>query len=93
MIRSFADRETRRIAQGEYSRRFPVQIQRRAKMCLDKLKAIESISELRAFHSLRLKKLRGDRKGQFSIRVNRKYRICFAWIDKYAVNVELTDYH
>ena len=60
---------------------------------MDKLKVIESISELRVFHSLRLKKLRGDRKGQFSIRVNRKYRICFAWIDKYAVNVERTDYH
>jgi|GEM_PF-5563677 len=35
----------------------------------------------------------GDRKGQFSIRVNKQYRICFGWIDRYAVNVELTDYH
>lgn len=93
MIKSFRDRETRCIAPGEYSSRFPVQIQRRAKMCLDKLRAMESVSELQSFQSLRLKKLRGNRKGQFSIRVNRQYRVCFEWVDGYAVNVELTDYH
>ncbi|MFT5140805.1 MAG: proteic killer suppression protein [Rhodothermales bacterium] len=93
MIKSFRDRETRCIALGEYSSRFPVQIQHRAKMCLDKLRAMESVSELQSFQSLRLKKLRGNRKGQFSIRVNRQYRVCFEWVEGYAVNVELTDYH
>lgn len=93
MIRNFRDRETERIAHGDFSRRYPVEIQRRAKMCMDKLRVMESLRELEPFSSLRLEKLRGDRKGQFSIRVNRRYRICFGWIGKYAVNVELTDYH
>jgi proteic killer suppression protein len=78
MIRNFRDRETARIARGEYSRRFPVDIQRRTKMCLDKLRVAESLQELEPFRSLRLEKLRGNRKGQYSIRVNRQYRICFA---------------
>ena len=62
-------------------------------MCLDKLRVAESLHELEPFRSLRLQKLRGDRKGQYSIRVNRQYRICFAWVGKYAIDVELTDYH
>ena len=93
MIRSFKDRETEKIFLDQYSKSFPVEIQKRAKACLDRLNAAFIPKDLMAHRSHRLEKLKGKRKGQYSIRVNKQYRISFAWIDRYAINVELTDYH
>ena len=93
MIRSFGNKETEKIFYERFSRSFPVDIQKRVKACLDRLHAASKPKDLLAHRSLRLEKLRGNREGQYSIRVNKKYRICFAWIDRYAINVELTDYH
>ena len=93
MIRSFKDKETERIAAGRFSKKFPPDIHERAKALIDRLQAATSLGELGKPSSLRLKMLKGNRKGQYSIRVNDQYRICFAWIEGYAINVELTDYH
>jgi proteic killer suppression protein len=93
MIRSFRDKETERIAKGWFSKRFPADIQERAKALIDRLGSAKSLDEMKRPSSLRFKKLRGRRQGQYSIRVNHQYRICFAWIEGYVINVELTDYH
>jgi proteic killer suppression protein len=58
-----------------------------------KSKAATNIEDLRAPPGNRLEKLRGDREGQYSIRVNRQYRVCFSWIGADAHDVEITDYH
>ena len=93
MIRSFRSRETEHIFEEEFSAKFPTSIQKRVKMCLDRIHAATSPGDLLFFRSMRLEKLSGNRRGQYSVRVSRKYRICFSWIDRYAVKVELTDYH
>ena len=93
MIGSFRDRETERIASGRFSKRFPPEIQVRAKALLDRLRAANSLEDLMVPRALRLEKLKGVRRGQFSIRVNDQYRICFFWIDSEALHVQLTDYH
>lgn len=93
MIRSFRDRDTQRIARGEFSRRLPPDLRRRARGCLELLAAAEKLEDLLMWPSLRLKKLRGNRAGQYSIRVNRQFRICLTWKSGDAENVELTDYH
>lgn len=64
-----------------------------AQLSLDILNAAKSLDDLRAIRSNRLKKLKGDRAGQFSIRVNDQYRICFRWIENEPHEVELVDYH
>ena len=93
MIRSFKDNETEKIFFEQVSRRFPYGIQKRAKACLDRIHAAVALKDLQVHKSMRLEQLKGNRKGQCSVRVNRQYRICFLWIDRYAINVELTDYH
>jgi proteic killer suppression protein len=93
MIRSFRDKETERIAGGRFSKRFPADIQERAKALIDRLRSARSLDEMKKPQSLRFKKLRGKRQGQYSIRVNDQCRICFAWIEGHVINVELTDYH
>jgi proteic killer suppression protein len=93
VIRRFKDKETERIANGRYSKRFPFHIQERAKALLDRMHAAESLQDMTVPPSLRFEKLRGIRRGQFSIRVNDQYRICFNWADGHFTNVELTDYH
>ena len=93
MIRSFRNKEIEKIFTGQYSRRFPAEIQKRVKACLDRIDAATAPKDLVAHRSMRLEKLKGNRTGQYSVRVNDKYRICFTWIGQYAVNVELTDYH
>jgi len=93
VIRSFRDKETRRIAEGKRSRKLPQSIQRRAKMRLDRLNAATSLEDLRLPPSHRLEALSGDRKGQHSIRINDQWRICFVWQDGHAYDVEIVDYH
>ncbi len=93
MIRSYRDAETERIAGGVFSRRFPVAIQKRARLCLERIHSVHHPADLRFFPAMRLKKLKGAMRDVYSVRVNDKYRICFEWLDGFAVNVELVDYH
>lgn len=93
MIRSFGDRETARIWNGEYSRKLPGDIQERALMKLQQLHAAGDLKDLAIPASNQLEALQGDRQGQYSIRINRQWRICFRWTDCHAWGVEIVDYH
>lgn len=93
MIGSFASRETEIIWQGGKPRKLPGDIQEPALRKLMLIEAAVSIQDLRHPPGNRLEPLRGERKGQWSIRINRQWRICFEWRDGYAENVEIVDYH
>lgn len=93
----FADRGTEDIFDGVDSERarktLPRHLHDRAQTKLAVLAFAESIDDLRAPPSNRLEKLRGNRAGQHSIRINDRYRICFRWVDGQAIGVEIVDYH
>ena len=93
MIVSFRDRETGRIWSGEGSRKLPPWIQATALRKLRQLDEVASLAELRVFRGNRLEPLSGDRLGQFSIRINDQWRICFVWHSGQASEVEIVDYH
>jgi len=93
MIKSFKCSQTEQIFQGNYSKKFPVDIQKRAFNKLSMIDASEKIDDLRIPPSNKLEKLVGNRAEQYSIRINDKYRICFEWQDNEAHNVEIVDYH
>ena len=93
MIKSFKDKETKKIFEEEFSKKFPQEIQHRVLRKLEMLKNSSRIEDLRIPPSNRLEVLKGNRLGQYSIRVNDQFRICFEWINNNAENVELVDYH
>lgn len=93
MIRNFADQETERIFQRETSRKFPADIQRTALRKLWMLHAAVNVHDLRIPPGNHLEKLSGNRNGQYSIRINRQWRICFSWKENTSYDVEITDYH
>ena len=93
MIESFKDKETKKIFKGEVSRDFPADIQKRARRKIDSLHLAGDIDDLKCPPSNHLELLSGNRLGQYSIRVNDKYRVCFEWANNNAKNVELVDYH
>jgi toxin HigB-1 len=93
MIRSFRDKETEKVFQREPSRKFPPALQRQAQRKLAVLDGAETVQDLRVPPGNRLERLRGDREGQYSIRINDQWRICFKWSDGGADDVEITDYH
>lgn len=93
MIESFASIETERIFRGEVSRKLPVEIQRTARRKLIYLDDAETLLDVQAVPGNKLEKLKGDRAGQFSVRINEQWRICFDWIANKAKNVEIVDYH
>lgn len=93
MIRSFADPETERIWNRDRSRKLPPDIQQRAMRRLTLLDAALGLEELAAMKSNRLHSLKEDRVGQHAIAINMQWRICFAWKDGDAYDVEITDYH
>lgn len=93
MIRSFADRDTERLFDREPVRRFSVSLQRTMLRKLVVLDAADALQDLFSPPGNRLEKLRGDRAGQHSIRVNDQWRICFRWRDGDAHDVEIVDYH
>lgn len=93
MIKSFADRETEKVFQREFSRKLPPAIQHRARVKLEILDAAEAIEDLRIPPANRLERLEGNRQGQYSIRINDQWRICFVWQDGAVHNVEIVDYH
>jgi proteic killer suppression protein len=74
-------------------RALPLPLHEKAAELLDRLNAATTPEDLRTPSGNRLEKLSGDRKGQWSIRINQQYRICFAWDNNEAINVEITDYH
>ena len=93
VIRSFRCRDTERIFYRQFVRRFPRSIQDRAFMKLNAIDAAGSLEDLRLPPSNRLEALKGDRKGQHSIRINSQWRICFVWRAGDAEAVEIVDYH
>ena len=93
MIRSFRDKETEKVFRREASRKFPSALQLQAQRKLLILDGAEALQDLRIPPGNRLEKLRGDREGQYSIRINDQWRICFRWADGGADDVEIADYH
>ena len=94
MIVSYRDKRTRSFAAGKRVKAFSG-IERPARLKLDRLEAAVDLRDLAALPGNRFEALVGDRKGQYSIRVNDQWRICFEWPDRSAgpVNVEIVDYH
>ncbi|MCR9262402.1 MAG: type II toxin-antitoxin system RelE/ParE family toxin [Pseudomonadaceae bacterium] len=93
MIRSFRDRRTEAIYQGRRARGLTVDIQQRARRKLRMIDAAAVVDDLRIPPSNRLEKLKGERRGQHSIRINDQWRVCFVWNDNSASDVEIVDYH
>ena len=93
MIKSFADRETEKVYNQHFSRKLPSTIQHIALRKLFMINAAETINDLRIPPANRLETLHGDREGQYSIRINDQYRICFTERNGDFYNVEIVDYH
>jgi len=93
VIESFASDETKKIFLGIVSTKLPKDMQRTARRKLIYLDDAEDLQELLAPPGNHLEKLKGNRSGQYSIRINDQWRICFEWIDNKARNVEIVDYH
>ena len=94
MIVSYRDKKTERFADGKYVREFSG-FARQAELRLDRLDAATDLRDLAALPGNRLEALKGDRAGQYSIRINDQWRICFEWPDRSPgpINVEIVDYH
>ena len=96
-IRSFKNRGTEDINYGraskEASRVLPKELHRKAQVKLARVGAATSIQDLREIKGNRFETLKGDRKGQYSIRINDQCRICFTWEEENALDVEISDYH
>ena len=92
MIRSFRDRETEALFNDSWVACFQ-QVERVARRKLLMLNAASSLEDLKVPPGNRLEALRGSRKGQYSIRINDQYRICFVWKEGEPQDVEITDYH
>jgi proteic killer suppression protein len=94
MIVSYRGKRTNKFAAGERVKAFSG-IERAARLKLDRLEAAATITDLAQLPGNRFEALKGDRKGQFSIRINDQFRICFEWPEGSAgpTNVEIVDYH
>ncbi len=92
MIKSFQGKETEKIWQGQRSRRLPQDIQQIARRKQRMLNNSRSLEYLRIPPTNRLERLRGDRAGQYSIRINEQWRVCFVWHRGDALDVEIVDY-
>lgn len=93
MIKTFKCKETEALFYGRFSRKLPQAIQRKAMIKLNMLHAATLLETLRVPPSNQLETLRGDRKGQHSIRINDQWRICFIWRNDNPCEVEIVDYH
>lgn len=93
MIRSFRDRETQKLFERQRSRKLPREIERVARRRLLVVDAADRLEDLRIPPGNRLEKLAGRRRGQYSIRINDRWRICFRWQRGDAFDVEIVDYH
>lgn len=94
MVVSYRDKRTRSFASGQRVKAFAA-VERAARLKLDRLEAAATLRDLAVLPGNRFEALKGDRKGQYSIRINDQWRICFEWIDgaQGPSNVEITDYH
>jgi len=93
VIKTFKDESTQKVYQRQVVRKLPLEIQQ---VALRKLRMINNAASLTDLHvppANRLEKLSGDRAGQWSIRINDQWRVCFEWRDKDAYQVEIVDYH
>jgi proteic killer suppression protein len=93
VIKSFKSKETEKLFQGWFSSKLPQTIQRVAAIKLELIHAATVIETLRVPPSNHLEELKGKRKGQHSIRINKQWRICFTWKGSDAYDVEIADYH
>jgi proteic killer suppression protein len=93
VIRTFADKQTAAVFEGFQVRRLPKEIQETARRKLKLIDAATSIDTLKVPPGNRLELLKKDRAGQWSLRINDQWRICFRWIDGDATDVEIVDYH
>lgn len=93
MIKSFRDKETAKVWNRKYSKKLPNDIQERALMKLQQLHAAGDLKDLSIPASNQLEALKGHRKGEYSIRINKQWRVCFKWKDGHAWEVEIADYH
>jgi len=93
MIHSFQNKETEKVWNQEYSKKLPRDIQRVGLRKLFMLNRAMTLDDLRIPPSNFLEKMKGDRKDQYSIRINKQWRICFNWKDGEAYKVEIVDYH
>ena len=96
-IRNFKSKGTEDINYGRFSkealRALPKNLHRKAQIKLARLGAVTSMQDLQEIRGNRFEKLKGARQGQYSLRINDQYRICFKWEEKNAVDVEIVDYH
>lgn len=93
MIQNFKDKEAQKIFERQRSRKLPSEIQQVALRKLRMLNRAETLQDLRVPPANCLERLVGDRDGQYSIRINDQWRICFGWKDGDATDVEIIDYH
>lgn len=93
MIRSFKNSDTEKVWKREYVRRFGPELQRAAQKKLRLINAASELNSLRVPPGNHLEKLVGNRAGQYSVRINGQFRICFVWTENGAEDVEITDYH
>ena len=93
MIRSFRDKTTEAVFDGDSSKGFPADLVTVARRKLRYLNAAVDLGDLRSPPGNRLEALAGDRKGQHSIRINDQFRVCFVWTAEGPANVEIVDYH
>jgi proteic killer suppression protein len=93
MIKSFTCKETEKLFNGRFSAKLPQSIQRLAQRKLKLLDAAVTLDFLRVPPGNRLEALHGDRQGQYSLRINEQWRICFVWREGDAFDVEIVDYH
>ncbi len=93
MIRSTKGRLISSVLEGYPKKGFPIEIFRNARRKITALNSAHSLDDLRVIPGNRLEKLKGDRKEQYSIRINDQWRICFVWTDQGPADVEIIDYH
>ena len=93
MIRSFADKDTQKVFQRVRIRKLEIKLQKIAQRKLVMIDAAEAIIDLKEPPGNRLEKLSGNRKGQYSIRINDQWRVCFVWRNGHAYDVQIVDYH
>lgn len=93
MIRNFVDKEAEKIWRGTPSRRLPADMQVVARRKLRMLNSAATLDDSRVAPADRLEALKGSRKGQYSVRINDQWRVCFQWKDGDALDVEIVDYH
>ncbi len=96
-IRNFKNKGTEDINYGKISKEalriLPKVLHRKAQIKLARLGAVTSLLDLREIRGNHFEALKGDRKGEYSIRINKQYRICFKWKGENTIDVEITDYH